>query len=232
MPGPLFVQGTSHSNGAGGGAGTTDTLVFTGPNTAGNLSIVTATVSGSLGINSVTGSVNGAYTLAGNTGTWMGVGNFWCAIYYAWNIGAGTDSVTINYQYWGNSDVTLQEYSGVVNTGNPLDPSAFSVATATSTSLDSGAITTSASGDLLFGFAANQTTSTFTPGSGFTVRESPEPSLNQSLDMVVGAAGAYHVLGTISSSITWGCMGAAFKAASGGPNFTILPTDVCFMGIT
>ena len=82
------------------------------------------------------------------------------AIYYAKNIAAGSNTVTVTFnQAAAYVDVRILEYSGLDPT-NPLDVTAG--AAGTSTSANSGAATTTSANELIFG--AGMTASRFSCG--------------------------------------------------------------------
>jgi len=115
--------------------------------TAGNLNIVaigwndtTSTVS------SVTDSRGNKYTQAGAMVTGTGLRQ---AIYYAKNIAAGSNTVTVSFnQAAAFVDVRILEYSGL-DTSSPLDVTAG--AAGSGTSMSSGAATTTSAKELIFG---------------------------------------------------------------------------------
>ena len=133
--------------------------------TAGNLNIVavgwndtTSTVS------SVSDSRGNIYAQAGTMTTGTGLRQ---AIYYAKNIAAGSNTVTVVFnQAAAYVDVRILEYSGL-DTTSPLDVTAG--AAGSSASANSGAATTTAGNELIFG--AGMTASRYSAaGTGFTSR--------------------------------------------------------------
>ena len=115
--------------------------------TAGNLNIVavgwndtTSTVS------AVSDSRGNTYTQAGTTTTGTGLRQ---AIYYAKNIAAGSNTVTVTFnQAAAFVDMRILEYSGL-DTTSPLDVTAG--AAGSSASANSGAATTTSGNELIFG---------------------------------------------------------------------------------
>jgi hypothetical protein len=141
-------------------------VAYSKAQTAGNLNIVAVgwgdTISA---ISSVTDSKGNTYTRAvgptSNTGLQQ-------AIYYAKNIAAGTNTVTVKFnQAAAYPDARILEYSGL-NTTSPLDVTAS--ATGNGTSASSGAATTTSANELIFGAGTTTGTAFTAPGSGFTTR--------------------------------------------------------------
>src|SRR5437867_5522358 len=150
-------------------AGTTitSTLAFASPNTAGNF--IAVVIRGGLSnsqVFTVSDSNTNTYKKAvqiGSSGSAVT-----SAVFYAENIRAGTNTITVTMTVSGPLRLAVLEYSGVA-ASNSLDVTAAS--SATSTSPNSGSLTTTANGDLLLGEVATADSSTFTGGVGFTVRD-------------------------------------------------------------
>lgn len=192
---------------------------FTGPQAAGNLNVVVVGwADTSPTIASVADSNGNTYALAaGTTSTPLpapgpsqaGASQ---AIYYAKNIKAGANTVTVIFnQNTTVQDVRIVEYSGLDLT-NPLDTSVGS--SGSSTPADSGAATTNSTNDLIFG--AGTITTVFTgPGAGFVTR-----LLNGFGDIVedesVAAAGSYNATATLTSG-SWVMQMVAFRVAGQTP---------------
>ena len=169
-------------------------------------------------ITSVTDSAGNTYQLAVPTARGAGVSQ---AIYYAKNIKAapaGTNTVTVTFNTaTPYVDIRATEYSG-------LDPNTpFDVGTSasgTSTSANSGTVTTTAPG-LIFG--AGMTTGGFsTAGTGFTTRVITTPDADIAQDRTVTTAGAYSATASVSGA--WVMQIATFKAATTGGGDTTAPT--------
>ena len=169
-------------------------------------------------ITSVTDSAGNTYQLAVPTARGAGVSQ---AIYYAKNIKAapaGTNTVTVTFNTaTPYVDIRATEYSG-------LDPNTpFDVGTSasgTSTSANSGTVTTTAPG-LIFG--AGMTTGGFsTAGTGFTTRVITNPDADIAQDRTVTTAGAYSATASVSGA--WVMQIATFKAATTGGGDTTAPT--------
>ena len=175
--------------------------------TLGNLNIVavgwndtTATVT------SVTDSRGNAYALAIGPTSGTGLRQ---SIYYAKNIAAGTNTVTVNFsQAAVFVDVRVLEYSGLDKT-NPLDVTAG--ASGSGTSPTTAAVTTTTASELIFG--AGMTTTHFTgPGTGFTSRIITTPDSDIAEDKTVSSTGSYSVAAPVTSSF-WVMQMATFRLA-------------------
>ncbi len=175
--------------------------------TLGNLNIVavgwndtTATVT------SVTDSRGNAYTLAIGPTSGTGLRQ---SIYYAKNIAAGANTVTVNFsQAAVFVDVRVLEYSGL-DTTNPLDVTAG--ASGSGTSPTTAAATTTTASELIFG--AGMTTTHFTgPGTGFTSRIITTPDSDIAEDKIVSSTGSYNVAAPVTSSF-WVMQMATFRLA-------------------
>ncbi len=197
------------------GTTTTSTLAFTSSNTAGNF--IAVAIRGGLSnsqVFTVKDSNTNTYKQAaqiGSNGSAVST-----AIYYAENIKGGANTVTVTMSVSGPLRFAISEYSGVA-AANSFDVAA--VATATSTSPNSGNATTTANGDLLLGSVATADSVTFTAGTGYTMRDSvPAPPSTKLIteDQIQTAAGSASASATLSASSNWGAVLASFKPASGG----------------
>ena len=215
-----FVQGQAagitlvQHGGKDAGTTTTSTLAFAGPNTAGNF--IAVVIRGGLSnsqVFTITDSNGNTYKQAAQIGSsGSAVTN---AIYYAENIKGGANTVTASMTVSGPLRFAILEYSGVA-TSNSLD--AASVATATSTSPNSGNATTTVSGDLLLGSVGTADSTAFTAGTGYTIRDSVPAAPNTKLiseDQIQAVAGTVSASATLSPSSNWGAILAAFKPAGG-----------------
>jgi hypothetical protein len=129
------------------------------------------------------------------------------AIYYALDVAAGDDSITVALQVAGpvnTFEVFAQEYAGIsaldaVNGQN-------SGATSSGTNMESGFITTAVANELVFGFGVGGLVS---PGPGFT------GVLNfagdQTEALTLAAPGMTEATEVNSEANTWSMMVAAFK---------------------
>jgi hypothetical protein len=174
--------------------------------TLGNLNIVavgwndtTSTVAG------ITDTRGNTYTLAIGPTTGTGLRQ---SIYYAKNIAAGANTVTVTFSKAAAFvDFRVLEYSGL-DTANPLDKTAGAVSSGTTAS--SGAVTTTAANELIFG--AGMTIAKFTgAGSGFVSRIITSPDADIAEDRTVTATGSYSATAPNSTS-NWIMQVATFKA--------------------
>jgi hypothetical protein len=135
------------------------------------------------------------------------------ALYYAENVGAGANTVTITMPSAVTLRFSLLEYRGLAASGS-LDGA--STASGTGTSLTSGTVTTTASGDLLLGVVTTADFANVAAGSGF-VAEGAVPALPGAKlvveDALLATAGAIAATAKVSASVQWGAAVAAFKAA-------------------
>jgi hypothetical protein len=129
------------------------------------------------------------------------------AIYYALDVAAGDDSITVALQVAGpvnTFEVFAQEYAGI----SALDAvdGQNSGTTSSGTNMESGFITTAVANELVFGFGVGGLVS---PGVGFT------GVLNfagdQTEDLILAAPGMIEATEVNSGANTWSMMVAAFK---------------------
>jgi hypothetical protein len=155
-------------------------------------------------VSSVTDSRGNTYTRA--VGPTVNAGQQ--SIYYAKNIAAGANTVTVTFnQAASYPDVRILEYSGL-DTTNPLDVTAGAVGTGTAAS--SGAATTTVANELIFGTGTAGGNGFSAAGSGFTSRVlNIYGSLAE--DKIVTGTGSNSTTGTVASS-TWIMQMATFKA--------------------
>lgn len=205
-----FVQSVSADAGVVLSAG----LAFVSNNTAGN-AIITGVRYGAVG-RTVTMSDSRSNTYAqAITGT-GGVDGF---IHYASNIGAGANTVTATIS--GTPADTLRwaihEYSGLAAT-NMLDQ--VNQGTGTSTTPDSGNVTTTVGNELVFGvLAANPVgaTTTATAGSGYTIRENLLSGTQVKIateDKILSTTATTSASFTYTASDQWECLIATFRMAN------------------
>lgn len=140
----------------------------------------------------------------------------WVAIYYAYNIGSGSNAVTVASANAGTQySIIAREYSGLTTT-DPLDKTANSGTSGNGTTPSSGATaTTTQASELVIGMAANWLSYTFTAGSGYGNIANASDAGNSSLgmeDKIVSSTGAQTATFTQSGSWNWGCIVATFKA--------------------
>jgi hypothetical protein len=162
-------------------------------------------------ITSVTDSAGNVYQLAVPTARGSGLSQ---AIYYAKNIkaaAAGTNTVTVTFNTSTPFvDIRALEYSGL-DLVNPFD--AGTSASGISSSPNSGAVTTTAANELVFG--AGMTTGGFSAaGTGFTSRVITSPDLDIADDRFVTTTGRYSATAPLFGSAAWVMQVATFKAAT------------------
>ena len=131
------------------------------------------------------------------------------AIYYALNIPAGSNTVTVSFnQPAAYVDFRATEYSGLL-TNNAFEGGASAMGNGTIA--DSGPVIISSANSLLFGTGI--TANTFTaPGGGFSLRVITSPDADLVEDQTPVNAGLYHGLATLNSG-PWVMQSAAFAAA-------------------
>src|SRR5262249_35261389 len=110
------------------------------------------------------------------------------------------------------ADIRIAEYRGIAST-NPVD--VVVGASGSSTSSNSGSITTTNANDLLLG-ANTVLTVTSAPGASFTSRVITSPDGDILEDRSVSATASYSATATISPSGGWIMQMAAFRATPTG----------------
>jgi hypothetical protein len=207
------------------GTVTSANLAFGSNNAGGNFIVVcvrigltgqTITVSDTQG-NTYSSALQFDDTGGGNTG----------AIFYALNIKAGANTVTVSYTP-GTATLrfSIAEYSGVATTA-ALDVSSSNQAVS-GTALDSGSVTTTADGELLVGMMINSSGDAWTAGTGYTSEEEVPTGASSKLmfeDRIQASAGAVSASATISPSDAWAAGIATFKPPVAGQVFFSLPDD-------
>lgn len=191
---------------------------FTSNNALGNLIVIAVVLEHSTDtIASVTDTRGNTYAIAGILQGSAGSG-YQNAIYYAKNIAAGANTVTVT-PTTGTTPVNLaiHEYSGADPTA-PLDQ--VSSATAISTTPNSGSATTTATDELIFGVISSNTA--VTADASLTTRVDFTFNIfSYSVDKIGTATGSYAVNGTATSN-RWVANMATFKpfvaGAGGGPS--------------
>jgi len=183
------------------------TVAYPLAQTAGNLNIVVVGWNDNTStLNSVSDSRSNSYVQAGTTIAGTGIRQ---AIFYARNIAAGSNTVTVSLnQAAAYVDVRILEYNGL-DTANPLDVTAG--AAGASSSPNSGAATTTSANELIFG--AGTTGGVFgAAGPGFVARIITTPDGDVAEDKLVTATGSYSAPATLSFSSTWVMHMATFRA--------------------
>src|SRR5206468_7897603 len=135
---------------------------------------------------------------------------------------AGANVVTVTFNQPAQSpDIRIAEYRGV-DGSTPVEVTA--AAQGSSTSSDSGAVTTLTPNDLLV--AGNMTLVGVTtgPGASFTNRVITSPDGDILEDRVVTSTGSYNATAPLGASGPWIMQMVAFRAAGGGQGDTQPPT--------
>src|SRR6266446_1519389 len=200
-------------------SGSSGTLAFSTNTTAGNLIIVGLYVGPSASLTSVKDSQGNTYQQIGSTIS-SPSGKQSAALFFAGNIRGGSDNITVTLSAVPGSPgfaIYIFEYKGI-RTVSPFDGSAQ--ASGSSSSVSSGTITTTAAGDLLFGFCISD--SSCSRGSGFTARSTYESNLGE--DKIVSAPGPNAA--TATATAPWTIIAAAFIAASIDTTAPSVPTGL------
>lgn len=202
-----FVQANTLAPGAS--SSTTIATNFTAGNTAGNLIVVTATCSGTPSFSVADSKVN-TYTACTGSPTNWAAGGARTAMWYAKNIGAGANTVTVTF---GSSvafrEIVITEYSGCsttapFDTGAAFQTSLSSPATATSPS-----ITLAGSGEVIVA-SWNFNNGPNGAGTGYTQRINNQSLFEDKLGASSGANTA-SCTDTFSGSDPYAVILAAFK---------------------
>lgn len=198
---------------------TTGTTAASNAITVASGALVTCTMGGreALTISSVSGSLNGAYTVGVvNTASTRSA-----AIYYFANSAAGSETVTFTFSgsITTGAIVACQEWSGAA-TSMVLDQTATADNT-TATSHSFGSITASASAGLVIGVCGiNTSIASKTAGSGFTALSDAGNTLRYFAQYNTATAASFSGTAAWSSgatSATTECAQASFlNAAAGG----------------
>jgi hypothetical protein len=163
----------------------------------------------------VTDTAGNTYTLALNPTVGIGISQ---SIYYAKNIHASaSNTVTVKFSAPARSpDVRVLEYSGL-DTINPLDAGAGNFGTGTA--LDSGAITTSTTGDLVIGGSTLDGIVAITDPSFTAVAITPN---GISVEHLIGvAASTLDATATQNFDGNWVIQAVAFKQAGIAQDFSL-----------
>ena len=175
------------------------------PTVAGNTIVVYAIWSNTNSV-ALTDSRGNAYVNVGSPVAW---GNGYSAqIFYASNVAGGSDVITASFRTSVNSFGVLyvHEYAGISKT-NPVDVTLSAVGT--SSSLNSGSVTTTSPNDLIFGAGVSDDSVT-AGGSGFTVRDLSYGNITE--DKIAATASSYAATATHSGN-RWAMQVVAFRAA-------------------
>ncbi len=214
----------SKSLNAGSGSSGTIAVTFTSNVTAGNLICGMASWgSGTGSVSSVTDSLGNTYTVVDTVhNATDGVS---AATFYAKNITGGACTVTVTFDTtYDFRTVAVHEASGLDTTA-PLDVHTGQAQTTPGTganAVTSGAVTTTAAGDYIFGATTNTGGSDDTPvtaGTGYTIRENTAFSnfvQTATESQVQGSAGSIAATFTHAVAVSRISFILTFKAAGGG----------------
>jgi hypothetical protein len=162
----------------------------------------------------VTDSLGNTYSIAGNVLVSNGA---YSAIYYAKNVRAGTDTVTVNtVKTGGQISMVVAEFSGV-DTLSPLDRTAGTVGSGTAPS--SGTMTPTLSGELVIGSGTHNGSTITSSGTGFSMIAiaTEDSNTHQPLAMeykVLSDAAQTSSTFSLASGYPWTQNGTLFKTAS------------------
>jgi uncharacterized repeat protein (TIGR01451 family) len=162
-------------------------------------------------VSSISDTLGNAYVKAVGPTTGSGAMASWRQeLWYAKNTAGGSESVTATFSgsFSTEKAITAHEYAGADPTA-PLDGTA--AAAVSGTNVATGAVTTTASNELIFGAALFQVAGT--AGAGFTQRSSIASNVSE--DEAVSASGSYTAT-FVNGSQAAIVQVATFKAASGG----------------
>jgi len=182
-------------------------LAYPGAQAAGDLNVVVVGWNDSVStVSSISDSAGNTYLLA--VGPTVGT-NLTQSIYYAVNIKAGNNTVTVNFnQPAAFVDLRVLEYSGI-NNPTPLDVTA--AGTGNSATASSGSATTTAANELVIGadtvFTGNQGA-----GAGYTARIITLPDSDLVEDLTAATAGPNTATAPLTSSGAWVMQMATFKS--------------------
>jgi hypothetical protein len=199
--------------------------------TAGNLLVVGVEFdSGTLGgvLSNLSDTALNTYTVIPGSKVTVGTTNLQIA--YAKNIkGNPANVVTATFTAAAQfRRIIVHQYSGA-DTTDPFDVAAVGSNATGSTALSTSAVTTNFANEVLVVFGSNNdgVTTTFTPGTNFTIRVPQIANDMGSEDRIVSATGSYSGTMTTGGSFTWRCSMAAFKEATqpAGPPGRRLPTS-------
>jgi hypothetical protein len=212
-PPPAAIRWVQTSNGGRDATSAT----FAAPQTAGGLNVVVVGwADASTTITAVTDTRGNTYAVAVPMATTATTPSLRQAIYYARNIAAGANTVTVAFSATPSyPDLRISEYAGLDAT-SPLDVTASATGTNAGAAVSSGAATTTSPNELVVG--AGMTSWSFTgAGPSFTQRVITGDG-NLAEDRIVNAAGSYAASGVLSGeSQDWIFQMATFRAGAPPP---------------
>jgi len=190
---------------------TTIAKVFAAPSTSGNLIVVHLDWDNqSRSVNTVTDNKGNTYARINGPTNWNGA-SYRAELWYAYNITGGGGAIKVTAQLSGAptsfSQIYISEYSGIA-TITPLDQN--SVAIGNSAAANSGATTTVAANELVYG-ASIGASGTITTGAGFTNRSTANSNIIE--DRKAVSAGSYSA-GFTSAGGNWIAQMATFRSTN------------------
>ena len=209
---PAFIQANK-----GGSASTSSlSLAFTSNNTAGNLIIVYADISGTSGasVSTVSDARGNTYTSA--VGPISNGTDYQFQVWYAKNIPGGSNTVTITYSIAVTNDVGIAEYSGL-DTVSPLDVSASNTGNSATCSTGTTAASTAAS-ELVVANCSAFNGASYGAVSGYTLETTGTGSFIALYNKIVSSTGTQTLSTTVTSGrwigiiTTWKSPTAALNA--------------------
>jgi hypothetical protein len=186
---------------------TSSTLGFNSENRAGDLIVVNMSWVNAVTVQSVQDSMGNVYSAASEAG--VGSGGQRQQVWYAKNIKAGANTVTVTYS--GSAEglaLSINEYAGI-ETEDPFDQSITTVGSGVN--IATAAVTTSSENALVFAsFRANGLLHSTVAGSDFTMRSSEyEPAITE--DRIVFNSGIYSATAQLIAPTDWVAQIVAFK---------------------
>src|SRR2546429_5730762 len=198
------------------GTTTSSTLAFPSSNTAGNFIAVVIRAGKTGQLFAVKDSRGNTYRKAMQFNET--IDSTTLGIFYAENIAGGANTITVSDTIAGTMRFGILEYSGVA-IANSLDGAAAATQ-GTGASLNSGIITTTASGDLVLAGMSAANAANFTAGSGYLPRDFVPAEPNTKLlveDRIQSVAGNISANASLGGSDNWGAVAAAFRSGATVP---------------
>lgn len=152
-----------------------------------------------------------------------GTGSFTFAVYYAWGVTGGADSVSVT---WASPDnfglIAISEYSGIQTTSDPYDGSASHFSSSNDNPIASGTLATSTAGDLLCGFFFDSGQGVGNSDNGFTIRQSIQFGQDSVKDdYPLAGPGNYQAISATGAGSVENAVGVAFLPAPPIPPGTV-----------
>jgi hypothetical protein len=189
------------------------TVPFPAAQAAGNLDVVIVSFyDDTSSVASVADMRGNVYRTATGAGAICTTGHSTIGIYYAANIAAGANGVTVTFNASvPYPEVMIAEYQGA----DPISPfDVGSAAAGTSATSNSGSATLSSANELIV--AANYVENgTVGPGPSFTKRFITSPDSDILEDRMAPTSGSYNATASLNASGWWVSAMAAFRSATG-----------------